>query len=183
MKRIVFTIFIIMLLCFPIVSKAVATNSSDDVNLKIYFFYEDDCKDCDSAREWIEEYLKDNSDVGVEYLNTKENKELNKKVIDALDIKDNDVPLIVVGTNYFVGYNDNYKDNVKSAIKSYKEKESYCDLVSKIKNNDDYSKCVKQNDGIYKQDRNTKNNIVIPVIIGLIVIIGIVIIFKAKKAK
>lgn len=187
MKKRLFIFFLLIYLCFPVVSNALATNSSSD-NVKVSLFYQDNCKECDSAKEFLDNYRKDNYRLNTEYINIDDNKELNNKVKDLFSIKKDSVPLIVIGSNYFVGFNDNIKEELTSAIKAYEEKEEYCDVVSKLKNGEDTKDCINQNKDIYKQKNTSGVNIstiikVVTVCILVALVIGVVFIFMKKKNK
>lgn len=188
MKKRLFILFILMYLCFPIVSNAIATNSSDISYIRIYLFSNNKCKECDSAKEFLDNYRKDNYRLNTEYINIDDNKELNNKVKDLFSIKKDSVPLIVIGSNYFIGFNDNIKEELTSAIKAYEEKEEYCDVVSKLKNGEDTKDCINQNKDIYKQKNTSGVSIstiikVVTVCILVALVIGVVFIFMKKKNK
>ncbi len=169
MKRILFAFFLLTFLCFPSTSKALATNSSLD-NLKVYFFYEENCKECDKGKTWLDNYLKDNNRVIAEYIKVSDNKELNSKIKDKLNIKKDDVPLFVIGSNYFIGFNNRVKSNLTEAIKSYENSSSYCDAVLKIQNDEDIKDCTEKNKNIYHENISA-----IAVIIIILIIIGIIV--------
>ena len=169
MKKRLFIFFLLMLLCFPIKSNAVATNSSYSV--KINLFLTNDCKDCEKEIEWLEEYRKD-SFIDIEYINIDDSNELYDKVKEALTLKGDKMPLAIVGSNYFIGFNDKVKNNLTDAIKSYEKEDEYCDIVSKIRKGEDAKNCIEQNKDIYKQ--SSSYPIFIKIIVA-IVVIGLVI--------
>ncbi len=179
MKKLLFMFFLLMFLCFPIESNAVATNSS--YSIKVNFFFKNDCKDCEKEKEWLEEYKKE-SFIDIEYINIDDNNELYDKIKKSLTIKNNKTPLVIIGSNYFVGFDKNTKEELTNAIKSYEEVDSYCDTVSKIRKNEDIKDCINQNKGIYNQQKETSVfiKVIITIIsIGLIISAGLII--KKKK--
>ena len=159
----------------PFTAKALATNSSYD-STQLYFFYQEECKDCDKTKKWVEEELKGKNNIRIEYIKIEENKELNKKVKNTLKLKKDNEPLVVIGTNYFVGFNK-IKNNLTKAIKSYEDKDDYCDIISKIRNNEDIKKCLNQNKNIYNQSMPIK---IVTMICALSAIIVLIIIKKKK---
>lgn len=181
MKKILFMIFLLVIICFPNIVKAIATNSSYN-NIKIYFFYQDNCKECDTGKQWLEEELKDNDRVRVEYIKIDDNKELTKKTKDVLKIERENIPLIIIGTNYFLGFNNKIKDNLTNAIKSYENVEIYCDVVSKIQNNEDTKDCIIQNKDIYVQSIgfSTIKKIIL-ISVGICLVVSGVFIIKQKN--
>ena len=178
MKKIIIMFFLLMCLCFPIKSNAVATNSSYSV--KIYSFFQNDCKNCDKEKEWLENYRKE-SFIDIEYINIDNNDELYNKVKKELSIKKNKTPLVIIGSNYFVGFNNKTKDKLTKAIKSYEEADSYCDTVSKIRKNENIKDCINKNKGIYNQQKTSLFVKVIIVIISICLIVGTSLIIKKKK--
>ncbi len=169
-------ILIYLLLIFPKTYNAItSTSSSYNNDLKVYVFYDDNCKNCNKEKEWLDTI----KNIDVSYLNIKDNNNLLKTIKKELNIKKDKYPLTIIGTTYFNKYN---KKSIENAIASYKDK-SYCDLIYKIENNDNIDNCKKINKDIYKE----KNNILI--IIILVVLLSILILFillkkyKLKKIK
>ena len=117
-----------------------------------------------------------------EYINTNENSELYNKIKDVLKIKKDNLPIIVVGSTYFIGFDEKIQSNIEEAVKAYENAEKYGDIVDKVRNNEDVKDIIKQNEEIYKQP-NTSNVFlnVIFVIIALFIIIFILKIVLEKK--
>ncbi len=173
MKKLIIKLLLLTFLCFPIKTYALATNSDYD-NIKVYLFYQDNSKKCDKVKEEIEKELDNNKRVSLEVINVSDNEELNKEVRKELNIKNDKVPLIVIGSNYFNKYNKNFKN----ALENYQEVSEYCDLVNEIRNNGDIKKCIDSNKNIYNENNTIKYVVVI--IISLSLIIGIVLVIKKK---
>ncbi len=163
-KKLVF--FLFMFLSFINVSKAIVTNSSYD-NIKVYFFYNDNCKECNTGKNWLHEESQNDNRIRIEDINIENDNELYNKVKDSLNIKNEKVPLILIGTNYFIGFNEKIKNNLLNAISSYEKVETYCDVITKIQNEEDINECTNQNKEIYKD-----NNFLIIVAI-IFILIGI----------
>ena len=179
MKKLLFIFFLLMFLCFPLESNAIVTNSS--YSIKVNIFVKNACEDCEKEKEWLEEYKKE-SFIDIEYINIDDNKELYDKIKEVLTIKDNEIPLVVIGSNYFGGFNNKIQDELTKAIKSYEEVDSYCDAVLRIRNNENAKECLKINKGVYNQSKGLSVSIkVIVVIISICLIIGVGLIIKKKK--
>ncbi len=174
MKRVV-VIALTLLIMLPMNIKAVATNAAVQSYVRIYYFC-DDSKVCDEGKEWLESQEKEDNRLAVNYVN---DDSLYKKVKDKLGIKKEKLPLVIIGSNYFVGFN---KNKLENAIEAYKKVDDYCDAVSKIRNDGDVSDCIKDNKGIYNDNFDT-----IIIIIGAIAIVAILvgayIFIKRKNTK
>ncbi len=183
MKKILFMLFVFMFLCFPIITKALVTNSFYN-SINIYFFSENNCKDCDKEKNWLEKEFKNDNRVKIEYIKIEDNKKLNTKIRKSLNIKKNNEPLIIIGSNYFISFSSDIKNNIKEAIDSYEDADEFCDIVSMVKNNKDVKECIKQNEKIYKQpiEFPVYIKVIITIsIIGLIIGIGLFILKKKYK--
>ncbi len=179
MKKFLLLLFLMIFICFPVKSHAIATNSSYSV--KVYFFYNDKDKDFNKAKEWLEEYQKD-SFINVDYLNIDESKELYSDVRKSLKIKNNKMPFIIIGSNYFIGFNNKIKENLTKVIKAYEKAEKNCDIVSKIRNKENIKECIKVNKNIYNQSTRLPTFVIIIIIlVGVCLIIGTNLIIKKKK--
>ncbi len=174
MNKLLSIIIIFIILIIPINVNAVVSNSF--YNIKINVFYKDNCKECEEEKEWIEDYKEDKF-INVEYINIKDNEKLYNEIKESLKIKKDNVPLVIIGSNYFLGFNDRIKGNLIEAIKAYEESKDYCDVVTKIKNKEDIKECLKVNKNIYK------DNIFISVIIMIIAIIVLVIVGRLVVKK
>ena len=104
-----------------------------------------------------------------------------KKIKKELKIGKNNTPITIVGSTYFVGFNEETKNNIKDAITAYDNADEYGDIVEKTKNNEDVKDLIKQNNQIYKQPKKT--NIFLVVLIVLVLIIIILLFMKYIKSK
>lgn len=151
MKRFLSYILLVLLLVCPISVFAYATSSSvdDDIKVNIYLFYSEECPHCHKEREWLKEYQKENPDIQVKYYERNEHSDFLSKVRKSLAIKNSYVPLTVIGSDYFIGYNADIEKQIKEAVLAYKEHEDYCDIVSLVENGKDTEGCRVKNNGIY----------------------------------
>lgn len=180
MKRVLIFIIALLFIYTPIkVSAVVVSSSTLDKKAVVYVFIDNDSEDSEKEKAWLEEYIKENKDIKVEYINISNKSELTQKVKNALDIKDDKLPLTIIGTTYFVGYNDKTKENIKTAIEAYIEKEGHCDVVKNVQNNESIEECKKQNEGIYEPKKSSIGKIII--IALLIICTTSLIIIKIKK--
>ncbi len=180
MKRRIYFGILFLLLWFPIVTKALATNANYSM-VNLYFFCEKENSECDSGREWLENELMTNMHINVNAIKIEDNQELFDKVKKSLKVKSKKLPFIVLGTNAFTGLNNTNKEHLKEAIAAYQEAEEVCDLVSTIKNEGDVKACVKQNKKIYK----AKSHLLMYSLsaIGILVIIGAILFVRKKNLK
>ena len=180
MKKILFTsIIILILLSFSVVSNAIVTNSSEYSNVKIYVFYNEENEVYQQEKNWLDE----NINIRKEYINTNENEELFTKIKDALKIKNDKSPISIIGSTYFIGFDEKTQNNMKEAEDAYEKAEEYSDIVEKIRNNEDVKDVIKQNEEIYKQPGkfNTVFNIILIIVVVCVVILVIVKSLKKKK--
>ncbi len=176
MKKIII-IFLAIFLCIPIVSNAVATNSSSFAKEKIYILYDSsNCKECNQYKETLEEYYKNDNRVYIEYISVDKNQELVKKIKKNLNIKRDKFPITIIGTTYFKGFNQRIMKKIKRAVQNYQKEDKYCDIVDSIKNQKNIEKCLKDNQGI-----NQENHMII--VIGLIIIAILICLISFKKKK
>ncbi len=181
MKKLSILFIILTIIVLPV--QAVVTNSSyTDSKAIVYFFYEEKCEQCDQEKAWLEEYVNKDNTISLEYIDTSVEKDLLNKIYDNLKINKKEMPLVVVGSSYFVGFNDNSKKEIKKAIEAYKEKE-HCNLINKIRNNEDIKECLTENKNIY--NNQSSNFIILMIAVGIIItgIIGIFIFNNLKKEK
>ena len=180
MKKILFTsIIILILLSFNVVSNAIVTNSSEYSNIKVYIFYNEENEVYQKEKQWLDE----NVNIRKEYINTNENGELFTKIKDSLKIKNDKLPISVVGSTYFIGFDEKIQTNIEEAVKAYEKAEEYGDIVEKIRNSEDVKDVIKQNEKIYKQPGTSNVFLnVLAIIIAMFLIIFILrIILKKKK--
>ena len=177
-----YLIFVIgLFIIFPSFTKALVTNGENTKNIYVYVFNDGNIND--NFKKILEDYVKDNYYVSIKYYSVSDSQDLYTKIKNNLQIESDKLPLIVIGTNYFLDSNNYTLNNVKGAIKAYDKVNDYCDLVDKILNEDDITICLKENENIYQN----KNNLIIAItmITSLLASLGFLIIknFKCKSTK
>lgn len=177
MRKVLLISIILILLSFCIVSNAIVTNSSEYSNVKVYVFYEENNNNFEQEKQWLEE----NPNIRKEYINVNDNNDLFTKIKDELKIKKNKLPVSVIGSTYFIEFDEKVKNNMKEAIKTYENATDYGDIVEKIRNNEDIKDMVKKNEEIYKQPE--KANIVLNLIFIIIAICVVIFILKSIKKR
>lgn len=129
MKKYCFILITLFLFIIP-------TNvfANDEVN--IYLFYMDGCPHCHFADEVISELKENNNKINYyKYECTNETSAYNRKIYrqvkELFNINNSSFPLVVIGNNYYIGYNEQIKENYIESINFYLENE-YQDQVGII---------------------------------------------------
>ncbi len=180
MKKLIWAISLLLLLV-PFTSEGAVTNSSSYGTVKTYIFYKSDCDECDESIAWIKDYINKHTYVTSEYVDIDKNSELFDKVKNQLKIKKDDLPLIVIGTNYFNGFDEKVETKVIEVLEAYHDQD-YCDVISKINDNADIKDCLKQNRKFYKQSNSSA--IIIWIVVSCVLVVGAItvwILIKRKK--
>lgn len=119
MKKII--IFIITLLSF------IPNIKAEEKQLDLYLFYGDGCPHCKALEEYLDDYLKDKDNIKLheyEIWYSEENQNLFKKVQNAMDIKANGIPYLVIGEDVVQGFMENYtEEKINGYIKYYQNKD------------------------------------------------------------
>ncbi len=119
MKKIV--IFIITLLSF------IPNIKAEEKQLDLYLFYGDGCPHCKALEEYLDDYLKDKDNIKLheyEIWYSEENQNLFKKVQNAMNIKANGIPYLVIGEDVVQGFMENYtEEKINGYIKYYQNKD------------------------------------------------------------
>ncbi len=151
MKKILFCLILLILVFVPSSTFAYATGSDaeSEAKLTIYLFYSEECPHCHKEREWLKSYTKEHPEVKVKYYEREANSELLSSVRKSLSIKNSYVPLTVIGSDYFIGYNDDIQKQIDEATFSYKNSDDFCDIVSLVEDGKDIAGCKTKNNGIY----------------------------------
>ena len=124
MKKLIFLFFLVFLLPFKVLA-------NEQVN--VYVFHNYNCEHCKKALEYFNQVIKEDKQVKLyEYELLKDehafNRNLYKDIVNLLDINLGGVPLIIIGTNYYVGFSESLKETYQNTIKFYKEND-YKDIV------------------------------------------------------
>ena len=177
MKKIVMVLLLTILFSSIMVDADAAVLASGSYkSVNVYVFTEKDCKDCAKQISYIEELKEDNSSIIINEISVDDNKDLYATVKETLKIKSKNLPLVVIGSNYFTGSNK----ELKKAINAYYDSEDSCDVVSTIKQKGDVNKCIKTNDEIYKQVNNIPIIVTITLVIAIVVGLTILVIVKKR---
>lgn len=119
MKKII--IFIITLLSF------IPNIKAEEKQLDLYLFYGDGCPHCKALEEYLDDYLKDKDNIKLheyEIWYSEENQNLFKKVQNAMNIKANGIPYLVIGGDVVQGFMENYtEEKINGYIKYYQNKD------------------------------------------------------------
>lgn len=178
MKKVLLISITLILISINIASNAIVTNSAEYSNVKIYVFYEENNKNYEEEKQWLDE----NTNIRREYINTNENKELYNNTKEALNIKNDKLPITIIGSTYFVGFDEKVQNSIKEAIEAYENTEEYGDIIKKIKDKEDVKDIIQQNEEIYKQP-NLSNGFFNIIIIIIAILLVIFIIKKILKMK
>ncbi|MDD2519173.1 MAG: hypothetical protein PHG18_04735 [Bacilli bacterium] len=130
MKR--FKLLVILLLFIFLIP--VSAKASEKVN--VHLFYSDDCPHCKKEITLLDKLEKENKIVVYKYelSNSTIYKDLVSKVRKTFNIDNSYVPLTVIGTNHYIGYNDNTAIKIENTVAYYSNK-TYQDIVTEIINN------------------------------------------------
>ena len=110
-KKILFLLTLFLILPFTKVN-------AEEVTVNV--FYGNGCPHCakeDKYLNVLKQELKDNIEIKkYEVWDNKENNELLKKVRTTLNDENEGVPFVVIGNEYFNGYNDDIAKDIKKTI-------------------------------------------------------------------
>jgi len=122
--------FLFILLCLitflPIDIKA-------EEKVRLYLFHSNSCPHCADEKAFLEE-IKDKYDYLEIYkfeVGEQETLDLLYEVFEKLDFSTNKVPITVIGSKHFIGYNDNTSYQIEDTIKYYSTFE-HKDVVGEI---------------------------------------------------
>ena len=120
-KYILFSMFLFLMM-----------SSASAKEITINLFYSKTCPHCAAEEKFLEEYVKENSDVKVRMFEVTEN-ETNANLLDlvkkSIGAQHNYVPYTVIGEVGLTGYNDAQKDQIIHFVDKY-QNDDYYDLVS-----------------------------------------------------
>ncbi len=165
--------FILLICLLPMVTYATIGNNSSLEDINVYLFT-NECEECLEAEKWLTSIYNKYSRLNNRIVNVKEdNKYL--EIFDKLGIS-NKYPVLIIGTNYYIGFNDKIKTEVETLIQEYSKASDYCDIMNTELS---VKECQKINNNIYN-DHNYLVYLIIPLVV---IVIGgtIVIVLKRKK--
>ena len=143
---------------------SICTNAkSNDKKVTIYFFHGNGCPHCAEEEEFFNKLKKEYNIKIVDYevWYNDENAEAMQRVKDRMGIKDQGVPLTIIGTHYIVGYSDSKGNEIKRTI-AYYQKNKLENIVPRIINStlpDDYEIIDK----VGEEEKNTGEQLIIKV--------------------
>ncbi len=149
----------------------------------VYMFRMSTCEHCHDAITWFNEIAVEHGAKfklrSFNISDNPDNRRLYESTYEYLNFKSG-VPLMIVGNNYFRGFNDNTKKALLEAIdKVYEEKDTY-DLFEEMEK----AKEKEESNDDDKEDKSKFSISTIVIIIAAIVIIGAlitIVVIKKKK--
>lgn len=117
-----------------IVFFAFISNTKALEKVKLYLFHNYDCPHCAEEKLYLNELEQEYDNLEIityEVKKDEENREMLKAFLISNDWDIRGVPLTVIGTNYFIGYNDDIGIKIRCAINYYSENE-HRDLVGEF---------------------------------------------------
>jgi len=150
MKKLLLTLFLLIIIPF-------VTYANENVN--VYVFHNYNCPHCAKALEYFNDLIKKDDTIHLyeyELLHDENayNRNLYNEVCKMLDINIKNVPLIIIGNDYYIGFSDAKKEPITKTLNFYKEND-YKDLVG-IK----LGVVDENNNPIIKEDAKDKDYIV-----------------------
>src|SRR5574344_1511802 len=145
MKKIISVLILTLLFFIP-----TSTHALESVDL--YLFHSATCEHCQAERAYLEELQTEYPNLNVhlyEVTDDKDNASLMKKVKEAMNISNQQVPFTIIGNTYYIGFEDSIKESMTELIKEESETPS-TNVVDMIFNNHDISGIKIRNGKINK---------------------------------
>lgn len=105
--------------------KKITGVEAKDGKINLYLFYGKECPHCEEERKWlktIKENYKDYLNIYYfEVWHNEDNKEIMNKVKNQFNIREEGVPLTIIGNDYYVGYSESIGSMIENKIKEYIE--------------------------------------------------------------
>lgn len=124
-------------------------NVKAEENLKFYLFYQESCPHCHDEMEFINSIKDEYPTVDFVFYEISLN-EMNynfyNKVLKKTKINANGVPFTIIGTDYYVGFNEEISKNIVESLNKFLEVGTI-DIISMVKNDEDLSD-IKYNENI-----------------------------------
>lgn len=112
--------------------------------VNLYLFYSSTCPHCHAEIEWLNTIKNNYNYLNIIEYEASANFAFYESVVEQMQINDYHVPLTIIGSDYYVGFNDSKKDDIIKLIKQYSKIE-HCDMVDTIKKDEDITKCKSIN--------------------------------------
>ncbi len=133
-------------------------NVKAEENLKFYLFYQESCPHCHDEMEFINSIKDEYPTVDFVFYEISLN-EMNynfyNKVLNKTKINANGVPFTIIGTDYYVGFNEEISKNIVESLNKFLEIGTV-DVISMVKNDEDLSDI--------KYNQNVNENMSLPII-------------------
>lgn len=133
-------------------------NVKAEENLKFYLFYQESCPHCHDEMEFINSIKDEYPTVDFVFYEISLN-EMNynfyNKVLNKTKINANGVPFTIIGTDYYVGFNEEISKNIVESLNKFLEIGTV-DIISMVKNDEDLSDI--------KYNQNVNENMSLPII-------------------
>lgn len=124
-------------------------NVKAEENLKFYLFYQESCPHCHDEMEFINSIKDEYPTIDFVFYEISLN-EMNynfyNKVLNKTKINANGVPFTIIGTDYYVGFNEEISKNIVESLNKFLETGTI-DIISMVKNDEDLSD-IKYNENI-----------------------------------
>ena len=105
--------------------KEITGVETEDDKINLYLFYGKECPHCEEERKWlktIKENYKDYLNIYYfEVWHNEDNKEIMNKVKNQFNIREEGVPLTIIGNDYYIGYSESIGSMIENKIKEYIE--------------------------------------------------------------
>ena len=118
--------------------------NADENEIRLYLFHQNGCPHCEAELEFLESIEDDYPTLEIikyEVSSNAMNYSLYNKVMRKTGIHENGVPFTMIGTDYFVGFDENTgsDEEIKKSIEKFLKSDDYKDIISMVKNDEDLS--------------------------------------------
>lgn len=131
-------------------SSNVDTNSNSNPDegkytVHLYLFHLSTCEHCQAEKEWLKTIENDYPYLKIHQYEVKTDSAIYNKVVEALDIKTEYVPLTFIGDDYFTGFSTVVE---RKFIRTIKEMSTLdlCDIVGTAIQDGDVDACIRHNE-------------------------------------
>ena len=134
----VFFAILFLVLFIPFSTKA------DEDKIRLYLFHQNGCPHCEAELEFLESIEDDYPRLEIVKYEVSENAmnySLYNKVMKKTRIYENGVPFTMIGTDYFIGFDEDTGTDkeIKKSIEKFLKSDNYKDIISMVKNDEDLS--------------------------------------------
>jgi len=134
----IFIAILFLVLFIPFSTKA------DEDKIRLYLFHQNGCPHCEAELEFLESIEDDYEGLEIikyEVSSNQMNYSLYNKVMKKTRIYENGVPFTMIGTDYFIGFDEKTGTDkeIKKSIEKFLKSDNYKDIISMVKNDEDLS--------------------------------------------